>query len=530
MLNYCARYISVYRHKLAVYLSMSIVSTIIAIIIPIFCGQIIDLMTSNQDVYRLIKMGILVLFLGFLNILIGYWNYRFYIVIQTNTAEDISEDIIHHLHKISLNELQKYDMGYLNESINNDSNSIVIFFLSLIVNALSNGLMLLSSLLILCTISLKVGAVLFLLICLYIIFFLGIRDKLLREAESYKDARSVFFSALLEQFGNIKFIKQQALEDYYKSKLKQEFKIFFEKALSVQQFFYRYSSADDILEIAVNFCIYVLGGISVVKGNMTIGGFTIILNFYKNIIASIKYFADLGKEYQDNNASYKRLQKYCELKEQKNGVQILEDISTISCNNLCFTRDGQRILQGLNITFEKGEIYCIHGENGSGKTTLIDLLSGLFIGEYEGEIYYNDINIENIDMREMRRRKISILEQEPYVLGGSLEDNICLSGKQLESKYFSRIIKKKIGTVGENGKGISGGEKQKIGILRVLAKQSDVLIFDEPTSALDQESKKDFFDLLKKIKKEKIIIFISHDKEAKQIADKVIEMSVENHD
>ena len=108
-----------------------------------------------------------------------------------------------------------------------------------------------------------------------------------------------------------------------------------------------------------------------------------------------------------------------------------------------------RHLKDISIPLSENQIkhLIFTGKNGSGKTTLIDLLSGSFTGEYEGEIYYNDINIENIDMREMRRRKISILEQEPYVLGGSLEDNICLSGKQLESKYFSRIIKKKIGTV-----------------------------------------------------------------------------------
>lgn len=171
MLDFCVRYISAYKKRLVIYLSISIVSTIIAIIIPIFCGKIIDLMTSSRDIFELTRFGFLVLALGLFNVLICYWNYKFYIVIQANASQDISADIIHHLHKISLNELQKYDMGYLNDSINNDSNSIIIFFLSLIVNASTNGLMLISALLILCKISYKVGFSLFLLISLYIIYF-----------------------------------------------------------------------------------------------------------------------------------------------------------------------------------------------------------------------------------------------------------------------------------------------------------------------------------------------------------------------
>ncbi len=525
MLNFCGKYISKYKTKMGLYLFVSLISTLIAIIIPVFWGKTIDLMILSHDIYSIVKLGLVVLILGLLNILICYWNYRLYILIQTNSAQDISAEIIHHLHKISLTDLERFDMGYLNESINNDSNSIVMFFMSLIVNALSNGVMLILSLFVLCTISFKIGVTLFLLIGLYIVFFFCFRGRLLRKAESYKNARSIFFSALLEQFENIKFIKQHALEYYYKNKLKKDFNLFFQKALDAQQFFYLYSSVDNVLEVALNFCIYILGGIGVIKGSMTIGGFTIILNFYRNIISSIKYFANLGKEYQENSASYKRLNNYWALKEQQNGEEVLGSISTITCRDLGFSRNNLKILKGFNATLKRGSIYCIQGQNGSGKTTLMELIMGLFIGEYDGAIYYNNLDIEKVDMKRMRQHKISVLEQDPYILEGSPSDNIYLTKNHCEKKYFSRIIKREIGPIRNNGEGISGGEKQKIGILRALAKQSDVLVFDEPTSALDQECRKEFFGLLQEIKEDKIILIISHDKEADLVADNIIKMS-----
>lgn len=109
----------------------------------------------------------------------------------------------------------------------------------------------------------------------------------------------------------------------------------------------------------------------------------------------------------------------------------------------------------------KGNIYCILGENGSGKTTLIDILIGLFIDEYEGEILYNHINIKDIDMVKQRACNISILEQDPYVLEGSVEDNIYSTEYYNVKKYRQRILDKELGNIYSNGIGISGGKKNR---------------------------------------------------------------------
>ncbi len=176
-------------------------------------------------------------------------------------------------------------------------------------------------------------------------------------------------------------------------------------------------------------------------------------------------------------------------------------------------------------TFDKGNIYCICGENGTGKTTLLDLLTGLYIDEYKGEILYNNVNLKDIDMKKQRAVNISMIEQNPYVFEGTIEENIYLTKSYSNKKYSHRVLDKKLGNIYNNGDGISGGEKQKIGILRMLSKDSDVIMLNEPTSALDQESKKRVLEILKEIKKEKIIILISHDKEVEKFADYVINMS-----
>lgn len=360
------------------------------------------------------------------------------------------------------------------------------------------------------------------------LIYLSFRSKIRERARIFKEAQSVFFGALLKQFTDFKFIRQHSLEKVYKSHLRKAFEEFFVKALNSQQFFFMYSSMNNVMENIANVCIYILGGINIIKGNITIGAFTIILNYYGNILSTIKYFANFGKEYQDNHVVYERLKRNLELEEQRNGEQFLESVFEISCKNLKFLRNNERIIQDFNYTFEKGRIYCVQGENGSGKTTLLDLIVGMFIGEYEGQICYNHINIEEIDMRRMRLQKISVLEQFPPMIDGDLEENIHLTKFHYDNRYQNKIIKKEMKGICNGGKGISGGEKQKIGILRALAMDGEVLVLDEPTSALDHEGRDELFDILKEIKKEKIIILVSHDVETCQIADHIICVDCEN--
>ncbi|OUQ44962.1 hypothetical protein B5E64_11720 [Drancourtella sp. An12] len=203
----------------------------------------------------------------------------------------------------------------------------------------------------------------------------------------------------------------------------------------------------------------------------------------------------------------------------------LKNITEISCEHLCFVRNNEIIIQDFNYDFKKGQIYCLQGENGSGKTTLLDLITGMFIGEYEGKIYYNHIDIESLDMKKIRLQRISILEQFPQLIDGNIEENIYLTPFHCKYQSQNVFLKKDNENVVYKGNGVSGGEKQKIGLLRALAKESEVLILDEPTSALDQESKQELFKLLYGLKREKIIIFVSHDIDACSIADQIINMN-----
>ena len=155
----------------------------------------------------------------------------------------------------------------------------------------------------------------------------------------------------------------------------------------------------------------------------------------------------------------------------------------------------------------------------------LNLLMGIYTGEFEGEIFYNHIPLQQLNLPLVLRNQMGIAEQEPSLLAASLAYNLTLDEQMHISRdnieelsailglqdFFSQLpqgLDSQVNTTTDN---LSGGEKQKIAIMRSLLKDPDVLILDEPTSAMDYKSQKEFINYLYKIKNEKIIIMISHD-------------------
>ncbi len=184
------------------------------------------------------------------------------------------------------------------------------------------------------------------------------------------------------------------------------------------------------------------------------------------------------------------------------------------------------ILDNLSLTINKGDYIGIVGVSGGGKSTLIDIISGL-LEPSKGEIIIDKKKIYKLKSTSWLN-KIGYLPQENKLLDESILINITLEydNKKIDYKFLDEVcqktglnklisgLKEKYETnVGENGLGLSGGEKQRIGIARLLYAKKEILIFDESTSNLDETNKKRFIETINKLSSSNTIIIISHDKD-----------------
>ena len=156
----------------------------------------------------------------------------------------------------------------------------------------------------------------------------------------------------------------------------------------------------------------------------------------------------------------------------------------------------KQVLKNINFTFELGKKYAIIGASGSGKSTLLNLLMASY-QNYDGTILYDDTELREISSSNLYEIE-SIIHQNVFVFNATIKDNITMFrdfpeeqiNEAIRLSGLSALIKEKGAEYlcGENGSGLSGGEKQRISIARSLLKKSQVLLVDEATAALDAET------------------------------------------
>lgn len=179
------------------------------------------------------------------------------------------------------------------------------------------------------------------------------------------------------------------------------------------------------------------------------------------------------------------------------GTERAELRKDIRLENVSFSYDGEKeILHQLSATFEAGKAYAVVGASGSGKTTLLNLLTTAG-AEYQGEILFDGTDLRRI-APESLYELTSVIQQNVFVFDASIRDNVAMFREFSEDELDDAIGRAHLSGLlaergrdyrcGENGKRLSGGEKQRISIARSLLKRASLLLADEATAALDAET------------------------------------------
>lgn len=287
-------------------------------------------------------------------------------------------------------------------------------------------------------------------------------------------------------------------------------------------FFFTYKSGTDISTVFSQLSVFLIAGLRLKPFSeiLTLG--LIRIRTAKDSVDRIVHFFEKSK-IKDQIFPEKKLSVNFEFEKLK-------------ISNLSFNYDQKEILKNINLEILKNSFIGITGRSGSGKSTIIDIITG-FLKPTKGDLYVNDkiLNFDNYYLRE----KIAYITQDPYVMDETLEKNITLETDNIniDMKKIEDIInllniqdlKKRLMNDSETIKNqimyrkvsISGGEKQLIAIARALYFDREILILDEATNALDQENMKRVFVYLEKLKNNKTIIIISHQKDVLKYCDKV---------
>lgn len=530
-----------YIHKASIiaYILLCIAVSLFSLATPYISGNFIDYLIRGDGARFLIRYCILYIIISIGSMTLGYISNQLYIKLQTRLGFELNRDILIHIQQLPISYIKDQDTAYLSQRINNDSNTVMTFCISVIQNIIINAVTVVLSFGVVFVFNPIMAIALFALIPCYFIAYRLFKNLLFKSGFDLKERQSKFFGKLYEQLSHIQQVKIHSIGKLFLCRLNTVFERLMSSAFRYQKITYLFSGLDSFILTLAQIFLFLFGGLQVIQGKLSVGQFTIISSYFGLMVNSIRYFFSLGKNVQDNMVSYERLVSIINIAKSTNGNIKLKEVTNISLNNVSISFESKNVLENFCATFDRGNIYTIMGANGSGKSTLINLILGLYIDEFQGNVLFNGISIKQVDMIDARYRLIGVTEQEPVLFEDTIEFNLTFNLKKFSDdrlqflmdvlglRDFISSLPCGLKTfISEKAANISGGEKQKIALLRALLKDPDVLILDEPISALDSSSRNRLKEYLVSIKKQKLIIIITHDDTFTDISD--VELSMVN--
>lgn len=508
--------------SLAFIFSMQIVAAILSMVMPYYNGKLIDILTSSTTIQEIIKFIMLIAALTLSSIVLGYIVKVIITKTKNNISYEMTLNVWNHLSKVPVEKINRYDSSYLNQRIKGDCDSIISFWIDNIFSIVVNLASIIVILLILIRTNMTLFLIAVLFIPIYCIVYLKMKKPLYKKGKQARESGNIYYSSLNGMYMRIKEIKTTVSYDYEQNKINSIYESYFKDLISYTKLSYLFNASDSLISWAFQSMVFLIGGAHVISNRMTIGQFTMMNTYFNMILSQVKSYFEIGQSYQSVLVSMDRVQELYNIEKEAWGNKILQSISKVEICEANYVYNTCKVfLRDVNYDITKPGIYAFVGRNGTGKTTLVNAIIGVNYLGTKGNIAMNGYALTELDMYSLRKNNMSIMLQNQKLPNITVSEYIIMNAseekfKELETdsaiaKTFSSelfniylLLDKKLDM-------LSTGQKQMVILFTTLIKPADIYFLDEPTSNIHMNLVDKVIDLLNEIKKNKIIIIISHD-------------------
>lgn len=388
--------------------------------------------------------------------------------------------------------------GYLS-ALTNDAASIETNYLAQMLAMITKAVTFIGALLLMCRYSLLMTAIAAGLTVLPLIASLLTGNRLQAVESRVSERNGEFTAALSDCLAGFTVVKNFRAE-------REIFRLFAQsnKALEHEKFTGRriktlVGMIGAVTGIFAQLGVFIAGVyLSMKGGSMTPGAVVLFVNLMNFIISPIAELPGLLACRKAALGLVDKLAAALERSSSREGSETLNRLEHgIRLENVSFAYEpGKTVLHGINAEFEAGRAYALVGGSGSGKSTLLNLLMAAETN-YSGHIFADGIELSDISTESLYGTMAAI-QQNVFVFNASIKDNVSMFRDFPKTEMDEAIARAHLGALirergedylcGENGSGLSGGEKQRISIARSLLKKSSVLLADEVTAALDAQT------------------------------------------
>ena len=394
------------------------------------------------------------------------------------------------------------------------------------------------------------GTVPALLIMTALVFhvFGGSREKRANYEERVKTTpyrnKNQYVTNVMIDFGFAKEVRLYGLQDFLLRQFRRNKEHFYTARNQAKPAFYFSHMLGILGELMQTASVYGYLAVRVFQGSLTLGGFTgyaaALNNLSQTLVSMVRSYLNFNL-YGEYFIDFRKAMDLEEetTKPETDGTPADVPEHTICFQEVSFTYPGMKTKALDRVSLEvplKGSISIV-GRNGSGKSTLIKLLLRLYQPD-EGRIFLDGADIRTIPL-EKYRQQITAVFQDYSVFALSVRENITVTGQDDEGIWAAlrkagvenavQKLPEKLDTplfrnYHEDGTNLSGGEKQKLAIARMLHRDTDIMILDEPTAALDPRSELEIYEQIHRMAGEKTILYISHRMSSCHFSDMILVM------
>jgi len=539
------KYLLKYKSKLILGLIITIISRIFSIIAPIFIGDSLNVienyLTQKADfsyVKDILLMNILII-IG-TSILAGFFTFlmRQTIINVSRYIEfDLKNEIFWHYQKLTQSFYKKNRTGDLMNRISEDVSKVRMYFGPAIMYSINTITLFIIVISYMFTIAPKLTLYTIIPLPILSIIIYKLSEIINFKSTKVQEMLSDLSSFTQENFNGISIIKSYNLARNTNTNFKELSLKAYRRNLSlakVQAWFFPLM----LLLIGLsNLIVIYIGGNQYINGEIEIGvvaEFIIYVNMLTWPVTIVGWVTSIT---QQAEASQKRINEFLNKKpEIVNGSIILKNFKgNIFFKNIDLIYSDTKIkaLEKVSFNINPGQSLGILGKIGSGKTSILDLITRLY-DPSSGTIYIDNNNLKELNL-EALRSQIGYVPQNPFLFSESIKENIkfgrinssieeikkaalCAS-VNIDIENFS---KKYETIVGERGLTLSGGQIQRISLARAIIRDPKILILDDSLSSVDVKTEKEILKNLKKIRKNKTNIIVSHRISSIKHSDKIL--------
>ena len=274
--------------------------------------------------------------------------------------------------------------------------------------------------------------------------------------------------------------------------------------------------------------IYLVGGILMIRYNhsLTIGDITVLVALLGKMYMPVNSLLNIQVDWIRSMALFTRIFNYfdipVEIENAPDAVTPARAEGNLEFSHVRFGYEPDRpVLKDVSFTLQSGHSVAIVGPSGSGKSTIINLIPRLY-DVWDGSVRFDGVDVRKLDLGFLRNQ-VGVVSQETYLFNGSIRENLLYAKPDATEAEMEAALKKANiwefvqkqpegldAMVGNRGLKLSGGEKQRLSIARVLLKNPTIFIFDEATSALDSISEQKIQEAIDPIIQSRTSILIAH--------------------